>query len=424
MKIIVDHQEALVDEKIHIKISGLIPNSQLKANMKMQLPWCSGEEFSSYAIFVADEDGKLDFDKAIPVEGTYKAADSMGLIYSLKLTKSSGKNIAENISIEKPIIMNLELESSTEKKSIQLKRIFKTEDVIVKQIDDSFTGQLFYQKHSNDKMILMLGGSDGQMEALALMAGPLASRGFNILTVPYFGAKGLPEKLEEVPLEYFEKIFSWIKNNEIIKTKDIYLHGTSKGGELALLLASRYKQIKKVVAVEPHTYCFQALDGMMSGKNVSSWSYRGKSIPFVSVDNNIFFEDQKSDIDKGVPFGAVSTYKKSIERAVNKEAARIKLENSEADILLICGKKDNIWNSYDACPEILQNLKIHNYKHHANLLIYENMGHPMPIPYVIPISFTLQMPMNGGVFTSGGTVEGNVEGQYESFQKTIEFFKA
>lgn len=424
MKIIVDHQEALVDEKIHIKISGLIPNSQLKANMKMQLPWCSGEEFSSYAIFVADEDGKLDFDKAIPVEGTYKAADSMGLIYSLKLTKSSGKNIAENISIEKPIIMNLELESSTEKKSIQLKRIFKTEDVIVKQIDDSFTGQLFYQKHSNDKMILMLGGSDGQMEALALMAGPLASRGLNILTVPYFGAKGLPEKLEEVPLEYFEKIFSWIKNNEIIKTKDIYLHGTSKGGELALLLASRYKQIKKVVAVEPHTYCFQALDGLMSGKNVSSWSYRGKSIPFIAGDNNIFFEDQKSDIDKGVPFGFVSTCKKSIERAVNKEAARIKLENSEADILLICGKKDNIWNSYDACPEILQNLKIHNYKHHVNLLIYENMGHPMPIPYVIPISFTLQMPMNGGVFTSGGTVEGNVEGQYESFQKTIEFFKA
>ncbi|MVB11639.1 hypothetical protein CAFE_23610 [Caprobacter fermentans] len=423
MQITVKHQEAFVDEKIYVNVRGLSPNSRLKATMQMEFPWCSGEVFSSYAIFVADENGEIDFDQATPVEGSYKVADSMGLVYSLRQSKSSGKNIVESISIEKPIIMNLLLESSVEKRNIQFERIFKAENVIVKQINDTFTGQLFYREHSNDKTILMLGGSDGQMETLALIAGPLASRGFNVLTVPYFGAKGLPEKLEEVPLEYFEKIFHWIENNEITKTKDIYLHGTSKGGELALLLASRYEQIKKVVAIEPHAYCFQALDGLMSGKNVSSWSYEGKSIPFVAVDYNIFFKDQQDDIQKGIPFGFVSTYKKSLEKAGNKEAARIKIENSDADILLICGKKDNIWNSYDACPEILESLKIHNYKHHVDLLIYENMGHPMPIPYIIPISFTLEMPMNGGMFTSGGTIEGNVEGQYESFQKTIEFLK-
>ncbi|MBE6829007.1 MAG: acyl-CoA thioesterase, partial [Ruminococcaceae bacterium] len=128
-------------------------------------------------------------------------------------------------------------------------------------------------------------------------------------------------------------------------------------------------------------------------------------------------------IEKGIPFGFASTYKKSLEKANNKEVARIKVENSEADILLICGKKDNIWNSYDACSEILRNIKNHNYSHHVELLSYENMGHPMPIPFIIPLSFTLEMPMNEGIFTSGGTVEGNAQGQYESFQKTIEFFK-
>ncbi|MNI82024.1 hypothetical protein D3C73_1386950 [compost metagenome] len=89
---------------------------------------------------------------------------------------------------------------------------------------------------------------------------------------------------------------------------------------------------------------------------------------------------------------------------------------------MICGKKDNIWNSYDACLEILKNLKSNNYKHHVELLSYENMGHPMPIPYIVPISLTLEMPMNGGVFSSGGTVEGNAEGQFHSFTRTIEFF--
>ena len=51
MKITIEQQEAYVDEKVCIKVSGLTPNSQLRANMKMELPWCSGEEFSSYAVF-------------------------------------------------------------------------------------------------------------------------------------------------------------------------------------------------------------------------------------------------------------------------------------------------------------------------------------------------------------------------------------
>ncbi|MBV4418922.1 acyl-CoA thioesterase/BAAT N-terminal domain-containing protein [Clostridium tyrobutyricum] len=423
MKIDIYNIEALASEKIKIKICELSPNSKLRISMKMELPWCTEEEYSSYGVFVSDEKGEVDLDLNSPVEGTYKVADSMGLIYSLKKSRSQGKNIAENISINEPIIMNMVFESDDEKREINLKRLFKTEDVIVKNIcEKNFSGQLFYKEKSNGKTVLMLGGSDGNMSSLSLMAAPLASKGFNVLTVPYFASKGLPDKLEKVPLEYFEKIFEWIETNEITNCKEILLHGTSKGGELALLLASRYKQIKKVVVIEPHAYCFQALNGMMSGNNVSSWSYRGQSIPYIEVDNNIFFEDRKHAVENGIPFGFASTYKKSIERASNKEEARIKVENSEADILMISGKEGNIWNSYDGCLEILHNLKKSNYKYKIELLIYDKMGHPIPIPYIIPISETLSMNMMKGVFSSGGTIEGNVKGQFESWKRTIEFF--
>jgi len=422
MKLEVENQEALADEKIRIRIFDLLPYSQLRVSLKMEFPWCSGEEFSSYAVFISGESGEIDLDTAIPIEGTYKTADSMGLIYSLEQTKSEGKNIGENISVDNPILMNLLFETSDDKKEVQLKRCFKTDDIQIKPIHGDFTGQLFYKKDSGNKTILMLGGSDGHMESLFLMAAPLASRGFNVLTVSYFNSEGLPEKLEEIPLEYFEKIFNWLETSKITDTKDIYIHGTSKGGELALLLASRYKQIKKVVAVEPHTFCFQALDGLTNGKNVSSWSYHGKSIPFIQVDNNIFFEDRKKHMEKGVPFGFTSTYRKSIENAKNRWEARIKVENSQADILLICGEKDNIWNSHEACREIINHLENCDYSHHYEIMSFENMGHPLPIPYIIPLNFTLNIPMDGGVFTSGGTLEGNAIGQYESFQRTIEFF--
>ncbi|MDS0525253.1 acyl-CoA thioesterase/BAAT N-terminal domain-containing protein [Clostridium sp. SHJSY1] len=423
MKIEISKKEALADEKLKIRITELKSNSKLRISMKMELPWCIGEEYSSYGIFLSDEKGEVDLNLAKPIEGTYESNNSMGLIYSMKKSKSEGKNISENISIEKPIIINMLFESSDEKEEITLKRLFKTEDVIIKDIcEKDFSGKLFYKKKSKQKTILMLGGSDGNINAVTLMAAPLASRGFNVLVVPYFNYEGLHERLEKIPLEYFEKIFEWIKNNEITKSEYIFIHGTSKGGELALLLASRYKEVKKVVAVEPHAYCFQALDRMNTGKNVSSWEYKGESIPYIKIDDSIAFQDLKKSQKEGTTFGFANAYKKSVEKAENKEEARIKLENSESDILMIAGADDNMWNSYDGCLEILDKLKNSNYKHKVELVTCKKMGHPMPIPYIIPISENLFRHMMGGVFTSGGTIEGNAEGQYKSWKRMIEFF--
>jgi hypothetical protein len=51
------------------------------------------------------------------------------------------------------------------------------------------------------------------------------------------------------------------------------------------------------------------------------------------------------------------------------------------------------------------------------------MGHPLPVPFIIPVSLTTAIPMNGGIFSTGGTLLGNAEGQYDSFQRTINFFQ-
>ena len=176
MKIEISKIEALVTEKIKIKVLELSPNSKLRISMKMELPWCKGEEYSSYGVFISDENGEVDLDLVKPIEGTYETNNSMGLIYSLKKSKTEGKNIAKNISIDKPMIMNMLFESIGEKDEITLRRLFKTKDVIIKNIsEEKFNGTLFYREKSNNKIILMLTGSDGNMQALALMSAPLAS---------------------------------------------------------------------------------------------------------------------------------------------------------------------------------------------------------------------------------------------------------
>lgn len=421
MELLIEPKIALVDEELNIIVSGLAPKEEIKITATMRFPWASCEVYESFAQFTADLDGNVDLSKQKPDSGTYDYIDNMGLITSLQKVSSEGVNIALNLSIEESLFIDFTCTSNNGQSSVKVERLFKSPEVIRQSIHDEFVGELFYQNSTTDKTVIMLGGSDGERSGLSLLAGPLASRGVNVLTVGYFNEDTLPAKLEEIPLEYFEKVFSWIKKNPLTKDTDICIHGTSKGGELALLLASRYDFITKVVVSAPHGYCFQALDGMMSGKLVSSWSYGGKSLPFIPVKNELFFEHQKCCIEKDIPFGLATTYKRSVELAANRDKARIKIENAHADLLLIAGQDDNIWNTYEACVEIVGYLSKSNYIYDYKLLAYEGMGHSLPIPYIIPLSETLSIPMEKGVFTSGGTVKGNAHGQSDSWKKTIEF---
>ncbi|WP_025682745.1 acyl-CoA thioesterase/bile acid-CoA:amino acid N-acyltransferase family protein [Paenibacillus maysiensis] len=422
MKLQTEPRVALIDEKINIYVTELTPGEKLKITASMHFPWAIREKYESFAWFTADSNGNVDLSKHKPDSGTYDYIDSMGLIVSLQKISSEGGNIALNISIDPSVFIDIVCECGQHRECVRLERMFKLPEVKRQQITDEFMGELFYSEHSNNKTIVVLGGADGERSGLSLLSGPLASRGFNVLTVGYFNEEGLPKKLEEIPLEYFETVFSWLQKNPLTHACEIYLHGTSKGGELALLLASKYNVISKVAVSAPHAYCFQALDGLMSGKNVSSWSYEGKSLPFIPVDNDIFYEHQRSCLEKNTPFGLTTTYKKSVEAAKNKEDARIKIENANADILLIAGMEDNVWNTYDACVEVMDTLTKHNYKYAYNFLAYKDLGHSIPIPYVVPLSETLNVKMDLGVFTCGGTLKGNSYGQSDSWQKTIEFF--
>lgn len=87
----------------------------------------------------------------------------------------------------------------------------------------------------------MLGGFDGNLDVLDFLVVLFVFRGFNVLIVVYFVLEGLLDKLEEVLLEYFEKVFEWISENEIISIKEIFVYGILKGGELVFLFVLRYE---------------------------------------------------------------------------------------------------------------------------------------------------------------------------------------
>ena len=309
-----------------------------------------------------------------------------------------------------------------EKSSKEIERTFKAFNVKTEMITTPFVGAFYYSDNPNNKTVLLLGGSSGKLCFNMPMASLLASHGFNVLAVAYFSEPGLPKELVGIPLEYFDHVFDWLAVNKYTKDKDLYLHCTSKGGELGLLLASQRPNIKKVAAVAPHAYCFQ---GTSFTKAYASWTFQGKPLPYIPMKISGMMSYIIGCFIKNKPFGYANTYISGLAKASDetKANARIKVENAKADLLLFSSRQNNMWNTYDGCCEIIKTLEKSNYQFDYKHITYESAGEPFYAPYILPYEVYCPIKIAPRLtFASGGTPEGNTEAQIDSWEKMLRFF--
>jgi pimeloyl-ACP methyl ester carboxylesterase len=422
MKLQIQPLTALADEKIGISVSELPPLGTVKISASMRLPWAEDVLYESFAWFTADSTGHVDLSKQKPDSGSCDFIDSMGLILSLKRVKGEFKDAMRNILVNQSLFIDTIAECGQDSSSVRVERLLMSAEVKSLKINDEFVGELFYTENGDNRTVIFLGGSNN--EDLCTILPPsalLASHGFNVLALSFFGEKGLNSALAEVPLEYFEKVFAWLEKNPITHCKEIYVYGGSIGAVLALLLASRYPMITKVVAVNPLAWCFQGL----TPKRVSLWTYAGKSLPFVKFGWLSYVAYIMSCFIKNKPVGFAYLYRESLEAAKNREEARIKLENSKADILLFGGQKDGWWDTHGACLTIMEELTKHNYQHTYEYVTYGNGGHACYAPFVIPVDeFSAPLKIAPRlVFSEGISREANAQMLEDSWEKAIEFFK-
>jgi dienelactone hydrolase len=242
-------------------------------------------------------------------------------------------------------------------------------------------------------VLMLLGGSEGGLPNY-YDVGKLTSLGYSCFILGYFGTQNTAERLEMIPMEYFEKEIEAMKSRPELKDKKIVVWGGSKGGELALLLASRYKQIKGVIAAVPSSVVFQGL----GGKPVSSWSENGTSIPFVPF--------APFDYSKIVNSQYVAVYRLSLEQTEYVKKAEINVENINGPILLLAAKADSMWPSHQMAKMVIKRLDEHNFSHWHKLYSYDNAGHTLNDGYMI-----------------GGTKEGNKNARIDSEKRVLDFLK-
>jgi pimeloyl-ACP methyl ester carboxylesterase len=418
----IEPSTALCDQRMRIRVLDLPPSGKVRIRVSMSFPWAESVEYQSDACFTADSSGTLDLSKRKPDSGSYDFADSMGLILSLKRVKGGFKDVVRNISVDKSLSIEVTAESGGDSSTVRVERLFMSPELKTLEINNDFVGQLFYSDDEARRTIIVLGGSSN--EDLCTILPPsalLASHGFNVLALSFFGENGVNSALAEIPLEYFEKVFTWLQQHPITNCSEIYVYGGSIGAVLALLLASRYPLITKVVAVNPLAWCFQGL----TLRRVSAWTYGGRPLPFVKFAWGSALADIMGCFIRNQTFGLVHTYRRSLKAAKNREAARIRVEDSEADILLFGGQKDGWWDTHDACLNMMEELAKHSYQHRYEYVTYEDGGHACYAPFVIPVG-ELSAPLRIAprlVFSEGVSWEANAYMLEDSWRRTVEFFK-
>jgi dienelactone hydrolase len=211
--------------------------------------------------------------------------------------------------------------------------------------------------------IIVTGGSEGGFKTAQAMGPKLAQQGFVVLGMAYFDAEGLPEKLNKIPLEQFFHGIDFLQSLDSVSKDKIGFTGGSKGGELALLIASMDARIKAVSAFTPSSVVFQS--ARFARSLTSSWTYKGEEIPYVPYKGNIYPDDWKD---------LIHMFNESLTQTDLVEKARIKVENINGAIQLISATKDEIWPSTRMSNDIQKRLVNDDFQH-AFYHIAVNTGH-------------------------------------------------
>lgn len=407
----VSPSSALVDASVSITVTGLEPRQ--KVTLDAQTKDYFENIWQSQAVFLADEKGTIDLATNGPFSGSYEGNDPMGLFWSMH---SQSEEVGAFYPPKKALIIQLSVLDSAKRKlcSKEITRKLFSDKISLVDVKERGVVGLFCipEKSTSNVLVITLTGSNGGLSPSRAQL--LASHGIPSFALAYFGTGDLPKNLEEIPLEYFEKAFKYLKQNYVQHFEKLVLLGASRGGELALLLASYFpKDVDGVIAYVPSNVIWSGLPDMSK----PSWTYQGSPLPFVPpAKHDSATVSATIDLPAETSSFCYASLKQHPEKA---HAAQINLQNIQCPLLLISGKDDKMWPSSYFCTELMK----HPCPAQRTHLDYDEAGHLIYFPY-LPTSSSLYFhPKAKKWFTLGGTPDGNNFASHDSWKKVISFIQ-
>lgn len=235
----------------------------------------------------------------------------------------------------------------------------------------------------------------------------LATHGYATLTLQYFGAPGLPETLDDIPLEYFDRAVEWLSRLDAVREDRIGFVGISRGVEAALLTAANVDGETAVVGYGGSgivSYGLAELGGSGDGQFVEAAGW------------------EAAWTRDGEPIASAKTVQQAVRNAAVEDpeelgTAGIPVEDIGGPVVLYAGRDDQVWPALSYSLYASRRLKHFDFSHPYATIAYEGAGHAFFSPYGM-----YEAP--SGMDHLGGTPEANARAAADSWVRTLDYLEA
>jgi dienelactone hydrolase len=311
--------------------------------------------------------------------------------------------------------------------SCEVDRTFGGESVLRRVVDGrGLAGDLFFPIAGGPHPgVMVLSGSDGgQLDHAASL---LAAHGYAVLSLGYCGVEDRPAGLRHIDLEYFEQALEWMAVQPEVTGDRIVVIGLSRGGELAVQLASMFPQIAGVVAGSPCGIRQAGIGKRNSDFTKPAWMYGGTALPYVPARYNLrrFFQFYSVFVFRR-PLRLRPVFEGLLRKHDLVAAATIEVERIKGPVLLISGTADELWPSERFAELVMARLRENEHPYPDEHLHYAGAGHFVCFPYALPSMPPMTKMSPVPVFTMdfGGTPEANAASARDSWPEILRFLAA
>ena len=242
--------------------------------------------------------------------------------------------------------------------------------------EHGFTGHLAEPDGGSDKAVIVVMGGEQSLLPGIKFAERFADYGITGLSVSLFGAEGLPDSPDHIPVDMFIPAVSYLREKKNISYISIY--GQSMGSIFAVLAAQYIGGFENLIMVSPTHVPFEGTlkdKKTMTGKSVATW--KGEDIPFVKADfSNIKASKYYRHPDSVCKvLGMWIAYHDAYKDEAASLKARLNVEKTGARILLIAGDEDEAWPAEYSVRLIENELKDKGYDKEVKVIVYPHGSH-------------------------------------------------